>query len=173
MATDKRGCFKWERPSWPQALPQDFHFSLWENCCLRQGRSLHVRLLFSFSRTYIIVLSSEDSYTLYINGKTIGTGSGWTAMQAYSIPQLDPDVNVVAVDGANARADSRVYLAAGVLMAYNDGTSETYYTDASWKTLSALPPTGFEQPDADDSEWVASTLWAGGPVGNGATVPNA
>ena len=94
-------------------------------------------------------------------------------MQAYSIPQLDPDVNVVAVNGANVRANSRVYLAAGVLIAYNDGTSETYYTDASWKTLNALPPAGFEQPDADDSEWVASTLWAGGPVGKGATVPNA
>ncbi|PBK60159.1 hypothetical protein ARMSODRAFT_982516 [Armillaria solidipes] len=120
-----------------------------------------------------VVLSVEDSYTLYVNGKTIGTGSGWTAMQAYSIPQLDPDVNVVAVNGANVRANSRVYLAAGVLIAYNDGTSETYYTDASWKTLNALPPAGFEQPDADDSEWVASTLWAGGPVGNGATVPNA
>ncbi|KAK0438598.1 hypothetical protein EV421DRAFT_1714101, partial [Armillaria borealis] len=87
-----------------------------------------------------VVLSVEDSHTLYVNGKTIGTESGWTVMQAYSIPQLDPDVNVVAVDGANARADSRVYLAAGVLMAYNDGTSETYYTDASWKTLNALPP---------------------------------
>ncbi|KAK0222252.1 lectin [Armillaria fumosa] len=120
-----------------------------------------------------VVLSVEDSYTLYVNGKTIGTGSSWRAMQAYSIPQLDPDVNVVAVNGANVRANSRVYLAAGVLIAYNDGTSETYYTDASWKTLNALPPAGFEQPDADDSEWVTSTLWAGGPVGNGATVPNA
>ncbi|KAK0185594.1 hypothetical protein F5146DRAFT_184171 [Armillaria mellea] len=130
--------------------------------------------LFSFqSLIFIIILSREDSYTLYVNGKTIGTGSGWTAMQAYSIPQLDPDVNVVAVNGANVRANSRVYLAAGVLIAYNDGTSETYYTDASWKTLNGLPPAGFEQPDADDSEWVASTLWAGGPVGNGATVTDA
>ncbi|KAK0460131.1 lectin [Desarmillaria tabescens] len=120
-----------------------------------------------------VVLSVEDSYTLYVNGKTIGTGSGWKVMQAYSIPQLDPDVNVVAINGANVRANSRVYLAAGVLIAYNDGSSETYYTDGTWKTLNALPPAGFEQPDADDSEWVGATLWAGGPVGNGATVPNA
>ncbi|KAK0501549.1 lectin [Armillaria luteobubalina] len=118
-----------------------------------------------------IVLSVEDSYTLYVNGKTIGTGSTWRAMQAYSLPELDPNVNVVAVDGANARENSRVWLGAGLLIAYNDGSSETYYTDASWKTLNALPPAGFEQPDADDSEWVVPTIW--GPVAHDATVPNA
>ncbi|KAK0444436.1 lectin [Armillaria borealis] len=119
-----------------------------------------------------IVLSVEDSYTLYVNGKTIGTGSNWHAMQAYSLPKLDPDVNVVAVDGENDRGNSRVWLGAGVLIAYNDGSSETYYTDGSWKTLNALPPAGFEQPDADDSEWVGATIW--GPVASSdATIPDA
>ncbi len=93
-------------------------------------------------------------------------------MQAYSLPKLDPDVNVVAVDGENDRGNSRVWLGAGVLIAYNDGSSETYYTDGSWKTLNALPPAGFEQPDADDSEWVGATIW--GPVAsNDATIPDA
>ncbi|KAG7444051.1 uncharacterized protein BT62DRAFT_921344 [Guyanagaster necrorhizus] len=87
-----------------------------------------------------VVLSMEGSYTLYVNGKPIGTGSDWTAMQAYSILQLDPGVSVVAVDGENLRDD----------IAYNDGTSETYYIYGSWKTLNALPPAGFERPDADD-----------------------
>ncbi|KAK0243132.1 lectin [Armillaria nabsnona] len=119
-----------------------------------------------------IILSVEDSYTLYVNGKTIGTASNWHAMQAYSLPKLDPDVNVVAVDGENDRGDSRVWLGAGVLIAYNDGSSETYYTDGSWKTLNGLPPAGFEQPDADDSEWVGVTIW--GPVhSDGPTVPDA
>ncbi|KAK0190593.1 lectin [Armillaria mellea] len=103
-----------------------------------------------------IVLAVEDSYTLY----------------AYSLPQLDPDVNVVAVNGENDRASSRVWLGAGVLIAYNDGSSETYYTDASWKTLNALPPAGFEQPDADDSEWESVTLW-GAVTNSDATIPNA
>ncbi|KAK0489177.1 lectin [Armillaria novae-zelandiae] len=118
-----------------------------------------------------IVLSAEDSYTLYVNGKSIGIGSTWKVMQAYSLSKLDPDVNVVAVDGANSRENTRVWLGAGVLIAYNDGSSETYYTDGSWKTLNALPPAGFEQPDADDSEWVGATIW--GPVAHDATVPNA
>ncbi|KAK0244683.1 lectin [Armillaria nabsnona] len=149
----------WGTPSLPPAINMTTAGWLQTNEDVSSGSAPHGHRPFrkTFTSPYgkaaacgKVVLSVEDSYTLYVNGKTIGTGSGWTAMQAYSIPQLDPDVNVVAVNGAN-----------------------TYYTDASWKTLNALPPTGFEQPDADDSEWVASTLWAGGPVGNGATVPNA
>ncbi|KAK0214781.1 hypothetical protein IW262DRAFT_1465568 [Armillaria fumosa] len=121
-----------------------------------------------------IVLSMCFPYyfpSLMFIGKTTGKGSTWKVMQAYSLPELDLDVNVNAVDGANARANTRVWLGAGVLIVYNDRSSETYYTDGSWKTLNTLPPAGFEQPDADDSEWVGATIW--GPVAHDATVPNA
>ncbi|KAK0492243.1 lectin [Armillaria luteobubalina] len=120
-----------------------------------------------------VVLSAEDSYTLYVNGKNIGSGSGWTKMQAYPIPELETDTNLVAVDGASTRANDRVYLAASVLIAYNDGTSEVYLTDGSWKTMNGLPPAGFEQPDADDSDWYGATIWPDRTVGTDVTVPYA
>ncbi len=80
-------------------------------------------------------------------------------MQAFSMFDMNPTMNVLAINGTNLRADSRVYLAASILIAYNDGPSEVYSTDESWKTLKALPPAGFEQLGADDSMWDDATVW--------------
>ncbi|KAK0460147.1 uncharacterized protein EV420DRAFT_1763087 [Desarmillaria tabescens] len=88
-----------------------------------------------------VVITTDNAYTLYVNGGNI----------AYSIPQLDPDVNVVAVDGENQPPVSGAWVGAGILIAYNDGSSERYYTDASWKTLIFAPPAGFEEAGTDDS----------------------
>ncbi|KAK0434729.1 hypothetical protein EV421DRAFT_2039495 [Armillaria borealis] len=112
----------------------------------------------------LMLLSREDSYTLYFNGKNIGAGnSPWRNMQAFSMSDLNSTMNVIAVHGTNLRANSRIYLAASMLIAYNDGSSEVYSTDESWKTLNALPPVGFEQPDADDSKWDDATVWGTDP----------
>ncbi|PBK60140.1 hypothetical protein ARMSODRAFT_982500 [Armillaria solidipes] len=59
---------------------------------------------------------------------------------------------------------------AGVLVAYNDGTSETYYTDDSWKTLATTSPAGFEATDLDDSSWISAKKWM---HGGSPTVPPA
>ncbi|KAK0435633.1 lectin [Armillaria borealis] len=118
-----------------------------------------------------IVLSVEDSYTLYFNGKNISSGNGpWRNMQAFSMSDLNSTMNVIAVHGTNLRANSRAYLAASMLIAYNDGSSEVYSTDESWKTLNALPPVGLEQPGADDSKWDDATVWGTDPD---ITVPSA
>ncbi|KAG7442377.1 uncharacterized protein BT62DRAFT_936234 [Guyanagaster necrorhizus] len=60
----------------------------------------------------------------------------------------------------------------GVLVAYDDGTSETYYTDDSWKTLDETTPAGFEDMDLDDSPWISATEWVNGEA-NLVTVPRA
>ncbi|KAK0492241.1 lectin [Armillaria luteobubalina] len=114
----------------------------------------------------------KDSYSLYVNGQNIGSGSDWTKMQAYSIPELGLCSNVIAVDGASTQANGKVSLAASALIAYNDGTSEVYLTDGSWKTLNGPPPAGFEVPWADDSDWYGATM-SGRTVGTGVTVPYA
>ncbi len=113
----------------------------------------------------------DDAYTLYANGDNIGSAEDWTSMEVYSIPQLDPDVNVVAVDGANTLANSPGWLAGGILIAYSDGSSERYLTDGSWKTITSAPPAGFEQVTTDDSSWVNSTGL--GAMHSGVTVPRA
>ncbi len=90
-------------------------------------------------------------------------------MQAYSIPILDADKNLIAVDSVNTQP-TVAGLIAGVLVAYSDGTSETYYTDDSWKTLAATSPAGFEATDLDDSSWIGAKEW----MHNGSpTIPRA
>ncbi|PBK85507.1 hypothetical protein ARMGADRAFT_1087387 [Armillaria gallica] len=79
----------------------------------------------------------DDAYTSYINGDIIGSAEDWTSMEVYSIPQLDPDENVIAVDGANTLTNSPGWLAGGILIAYSDRLSERYFTDSSWKTMTS------------------------------------
>ncbi|KAK0460105.1 lectin [Desarmillaria tabescens] len=108
-----------------------------------------------------VVITADDAYSLYVNGDFIGNGSSWRSMQAYSIPQLDPNVNIIAVDGEN-RASFNPQVGgviAGFLIAYNDGTSHAYYTDNTWKTLTSVPPAGFEQTDMDDSAWITPKVY--------------
>ncbi|KAK0460149.1 lectin [Desarmillaria tabescens] len=119
-----------------------------------------------------VVITADNAYTLYVNGDNIGSGRAWRSMQAYSIPRLDSDVNDVVVDGENVTPNSRAWVAAGILIAYNDGSSERYYTDASWKTLNSAPSAGFEQAGTDDSSWMSATDL--GPFSeSGETVPRA
>ncbi|KAK0438627.1 hypothetical protein EV421DRAFT_1824192 [Armillaria borealis] len=118
-----------------------------------------------------VVITADDEYTLYVNGNNIGNGSNWQAMQAYSIPILDADENLIAVDSVNTQP-TVAGLIAGVLVAYNDGTSETYYTDDSWKTLAATTPVGFQATDLDDSSWTGAKEWV--PSGaTSVTIPRA
>ncbi len=95
-----------------------------------------------------------------------------TPPQAYSVPQLDPDQNVFAVDGANTGGPAGVI--ATILVAYNDGTSVSYVTDTTWKAFTSVP-TGFELPAFDDSTWSYATIvgtYGGAPWG-AITVPTA
>ncbi|KAK0438599.1 hypothetical protein EV421DRAFT_1906523 [Armillaria borealis] len=119
-----------------------------------------------------VVITADDAYTVYINGDSVGSSDiGWQSMQAYSIPMLDTAVNpiVIAVDSYNIEP-SFAGLIAGVLLAYNDGTSETLYTDDSWKTLTESTPDGFEVTGLDDSAWINATEFIH-PDSESVTVP--
>ncbi|KAK0492276.1 hypothetical protein EDD18DRAFT_1357938 [Armillaria luteobubalina] len=107
----------------------------------------------------VMITREDDEYTVYINGDNVGNSSiGWQSMQAYSVPMLDTAVDpiIIAVDSDNTKP-SFAGLIAGVLLAYNDGTSETLYTDDSWKTLTQSSPNGFEATGLDDSAWINAT----------------
>ncbi|KAK0492278.1 hypothetical protein EDD18DRAFT_1413548, partial [Armillaria luteobubalina] len=93
---------------------------------------------------------------LFVNGENIRNGNTWRAMQVYSIPMMNAEQNLIAVDSVNTVPDL-AGLIAGVVVAYNDGTSEIYYTDDSWKILAQTSPGSFEAPDLDDSGWMSAT----------------
>ncbi|KAK0494574.1 lectin [Armillaria luteobubalina] len=111
-----------------------------------------------------MVITTDDNYTLYVNGDYLGHGTGyWPTMEAYSVPILDPDVNVIAVDGENmvpspggTSGPNNAMVLAGIVIAYDDGSSATYYTSKNWKAAYTVP-SGFEQKDYDDGYWMAAS----------------
>ncbi|KAK0463801.1 lectin [Desarmillaria tabescens] len=102
-----------------------------------------------------VVITVDNAYTLYANGQSLGSGTDFNVAQAYSVPQLDPNQNVFAVDGENTGGPAGVI--ATILVAYNDGTSASYVTDTTWKASTSLP-TGFQLPATDDSTWSGATV---------------
>ncbi|KAK0188341.1 lectin [Armillaria mellea] len=102
-----------------------------------------------------MVLTTDNGYTLYANGQNLGSGSDYTAAQAYSVPQLNPDENVFAVNGVNTGGPAGVI--GTILVAYNDGSSVSYVTDSTWKSFVGVP-SGFELPATNDDTWAAATI---------------
>ncbi|KAK0220410.1 lectin [Armillaria fumosa] len=109
-----------------------------------------------------MVIDADNNYTLYVNGDYLGHGGDWHTMQAYSVPILDPDVNVIAVNGENVAFSStnpsgyNAMVIAGMVIAYDDGSFATYYTSKNWKADHSVP-SGFEEPGYDDGSWVAAS----------------
>ncbi|PBK58181.1 hypothetical protein ARMSODRAFT_1091322 [Armillaria solidipes] len=101
------------------------------------------------------VLTTDNGYTVYANGQNLGSGSDYTAAQAYSVPQLNPDENVFAVNGVNTGGPAGVI--GTILVAFNDGTSVSYVTDSTWKSFVDVP-SGFELPATNDDTWAAATI---------------
>ncbi|KAK0224437.1 lectin, partial [Armillaria nabsnona] len=85
-----------------------------------------------------VVLTTDNGYTVYANGQDLRSGSDYTATQAYSVPQLNLDENVFAVNGVNTRGPAGVI--GMILVAYND------------------VPSGFELPATNDDTWAAATI---------------
>ncbi|KAK0495925.1 lectin, partial [Armillaria luteobubalina] len=119
-----------------------------------------------------VVLTVDNTYTVYANGESLGSGTDFHTAQAYSVRELHPDRNVFALDGENTGGPAAAI--ATILVAYNDGTSTSHVTDSSWKAFEGLPD-GFQSPRNDDSEWSDATVlgkYGVGPWGT-VTVPPA
>ncbi len=71
---------------------------------------------------------------------------------------LQPHWNLFAIAGQNAVANSPAGVMATILIHYSDGTSATFITDESWRTLRAAPPANFQLASVDDSSWAFAAL---------------
>ncbi|KAF5381884.1 hypothetical protein D9757_007550 [Collybiopsis confluens] len=113
------------------------------------------------SGTATVMIVVDDQYSLYINGRFIGTGTNYITPQKYVAAFQGPKV-VLAVYGENVGAASNpAGLLASIQVTSQDNlsycsncNSVTYaITDNSWKAFPGPVPSGFEQPGFDDSAW--------------------
>ena len=99
-----------------------------------------------------IAIDTDNTYTLYINGKEIGQGTNWQQAQRWKFTFNYPtDDIVIAVDADNlggpAGLIARITLDVGIC-----GSTSLYITDDSWK-YSLSVPAGFERPNYNDGRW--------------------
>lgn len=110
----------------------------------------------------LVLITCDNSYTIYINGHQIGGGQDLGRADGFDIA-LSPGDNVFAVKATNAAPPPPPHhnpagLITAIQINFSDGTSPDFLiSDASWRTSAnfTLPP-DFTSPSLDDSTWVPS-----------------
>ena len=122
-----------------------------------------------------ILITADDSFRLWVNGRLLGSSSGaeneWQQSRRFETA-VEPDRNVFAVQTTNGPG-SPAGLIARVRMRYADGTTSEFATGADWKA-SKIFPADFWQPAFDDSGWgTAAQLatYGDGPWGRNVRPP--
>ena len=108
-----------------------------------------------------IIIAADNVYTLYVNGKEIGTGNNLRQSQSYCV-DLEPGCNnVFAVHVLNEPGTGGVATPAALITAiditYFDGTSTTIVSDTNWRAKDNETPR-FESVGFDDSTWSSAVV---------------
>jgi putative membrane-bound dehydrogenase-like protein len=113
-----------------------------------------------------IQIACDDAYDLYVNGRLVGSGQNWKALDVYDITRfLTPGDNTVAVKATNSEGGS-AGLVARVTVKQQGSTHVEHSTDASWKTaLKEFPQ--WQRQRFNDAQWLAARSF--GPLN--ATLP--
>ncbi len=87
-----------------------------------------------------VTIAADDQFELRINGRLIGTGSGFKKLIEYDVSKfLVRGKNVIAVKATNTRGNTAA-MAARVIIKDQDGQWRSYSSDKYWKTsLRPLP----------------------------------
>ncbi|KAK0220200.1 lectin [Armillaria fumosa] len=102
-----------------------------------------------------ILIATDDFHTLYVNGAEIGSGASYTSAQVYTVGLKRKSKNGIAINATNTGGPAGMI--ATVLVDYSDSSTETFVTDASWKTTKSVPPPELASPRLDDSSWMAAS----------------
>ncbi|PFH49028.1 carbohydrate-binding module family 67 protein [Amanita thiersii Skay4041] len=114
-------------------------------------------------RSGTIIISTDNEYTLFVNGRRVGSGNNWQVAQRWVFDLPPVDRVEIAVYARNLGGPAGVIAAARFDTAGNGcSNSVTFYSDGSWKANRGTPP-GFERFGYDDSRWPAATVE--GPYG--------
>jgi hypothetical protein len=117
-------------------------------------------------RSARFVLSADNEFVLYVNGKDAGRGSSWANPSSLDIAALlKPGPNVLAVAATNGGANRNPAGLIGKLaVAFEQGESMQLAVDATWKTANTLI-TGWNTQPFDDSAWTDAAVAV--PFGEG------
>jgi len=83
----------------------------------------------------ILWITVDDEFTVYLDGRELGSGTDWRDLFAYDVtPLLGSGSHVLAVDAYNQLLDAG--LIAGLQISYADGRIVNIVSDTSWRIVS-------------------------------------
>lgn len=117
-----------------------------------------------------VALTADNSYTLYVNGKKVGSGKDYNAPNFFDLkPHLKAGANVIAIEAANNLPDNSAPTPekavagtenpAGLLLYAKvraKGKTLDFVSDASW-TFSPEKQSGWEQPGFVGKNWAKAS----------------
>jgi len=101
-----------------------------------------------------LLLSADNSYTVYINGVQAGQATEWqTITPVLLTAQLRKGTNTLAILAVNSgKTSSSAGVIGKLTIRGGDGSERVIKLDPSWKTSNKLEP-GWQMPGFDDSSW--------------------
>jgi len=104
-----------------------------------------------------IFIAFDDEFTLYVQGRVVGSGSDWPQARKYVVDIQPEATNVtIALYAGNSGGPAGLALAVNLALECGNGVI-SFVTDNTWKYNYATT-SGFEQPGFDDSAWPAAVL---------------
>ncbi|KAJ6618085.1 hypothetical protein B0H10DRAFT_1947879 [Mycena sp. CBHHK59/15] len=119
-----------------------------------------------------IIITTDNSYTLWVNGVQVGTSANWPTAQHYTVNFVSaPSEIVFAVLATNTLASAAGVLFAAEINMVPSGRANCtagafVLTDATWVSTKGAIPAGWQQPGFDDLVWppaVAEAVYPAAP----------
>ncbi|KAF8884733.1 hypothetical protein CPB84DRAFT_1788913 [Gymnopilus junonius] len=122
-------------------------------------------------------VTCDNAYTIYVNGKLVGSGMNWAAAQRYTVTFENTNKVVVAVYAAQDTEQVGL-ICAGLVWNSQEKSPQgiPFITDATWKTVAANDfDMNFFREGFDDSNWENAVVQYpyGGGVWGAVAKPNA
>lgn len=100
-------------------------------------------------------VSVDHAYTLFVNGREVGSGNDWHEVQRYELkPYLQDGTNLIALEGEN---EGSIPNPAGLLfqleLKKSDGSTSTVVSDDSWVCTDSVVGDAWKELDVDESTW--------------------
>ncbi len=102
-----------------------------------------------------ILISVDDAYKLFINGKPVGTGDNWTNVGKYNVANLlNKGTNCIAVEGDNkGKIGNPASILFAMKVAFKDDTVFNLYSDETWLSTDVAPKANWADLNFEAKKW--------------------
>ena len=103
-----------------------------------------------------VLISVDDSYKLFINGKHVGAGNNWMNVGKYNVTNiLNKGYNIIAIEGNNiGKMDNPASILFAMKVTFDNDRTFNLYSDKTWMSTNKAPNANWTNLKFDDSKWV-------------------